>query len=102
MIALLSCVQWPTSLSPAIAHPFEAARDVLRFYREFTQSVPDELTVFCGLVYAPGSTDVRLAALVVCHAGSAEQAEKDLAPLRDFGSPLVVDVGPMPYPVMNT
>ena len=85
-----------------IAHPFEAAKDVLRFHREFTQSVPDELTVFAGLVYAPGSTDVRLVALVVCHAGSPEQAEKDLAPLRDFGSPLVVDVGPMPYPVMNT
>ncbi len=85
-----------------VAHPFEAAGDVLRFYRDFTASVPDELTVFAGLVYAPGSTDVRLAALVVCHAGSQEQAEKDLAPLRAFGDPIVAEVGPMPYPVMNT
>ena len=85
-----------------IAHPFEAARDVLRFYREFTESVPDELTVFGGLVYAPGSSDVRLAALVVCHAGPAEQAQRDLAPLREFGEPMVVELGPMPYPVMNT
>ena len=85
-----------------IAHPFEAARDVLRFYREFTASVPDELTVFSGLVYAPDSSDVRLAAFVVCHAGPAEQAEKDLAPLRAFGEPVVAEVGPMPYPVMNT
>src|SRR5882724_944189 len=45
-----------------IAHPFEAARDVLRFYRGFTESVPDALTVFAGLVYAPGSADLRLAA----------------------------------------
>jgi len=85
-----------------VAHPFEAAGDVLRFYRDFTASVPDELTIFAGLVYAPGSTDVRLAALVVCHAGSQEQAEKDLAPLRAFGDPIVAEVGPMPYPVMNT
>jgi FAD/FMN-containing dehydrogenase len=85
-----------------IAHPFEAAGDVLRFYREFTQSVPDELTVFAGLVYAPGSSDLRLAALVVCHAGPAEQAQKDLAPLREFGEPLMVELGPMPYAVMNT
>jgi FAD/FMN-containing dehydrogenase len=85
-----------------VAHPFEAARDVLRFYREFTQSVPDELTVFGGLVYAPGSSDLRLAALVVCHAGPAEQAQKDLAPLREFGQPLMVELGPMPYGVMNT
>jgi FAD/FMN-containing dehydrogenase len=85
-----------------VAHPFEAARDVLRFYREFTQSVPDELTVFAGLVYAPGSSDLRLAAMVVCHAGPAEQAQKDLAPLREFGQPLMVELGPMPYAVMNT
>jgi FAD/FMN-containing dehydrogenase len=84
-----------------IAHPFEAARDVLRFYRQFTQSLPDELTVFAGLVYAPGSSDVRLAALVVCHAGPVEQAQRDLAPLREFGQPLVVNVGPIPYPAMN-
>ena len=29
-------------------------------------------------------------------------AERDLAPFKTWGSPLVVDVGPMPYPVMNT
>jgi FAD binding domain len=85
-----------------IAHPFAAARDVLRFYREFTESVPDELTAFAGLTYAPGSSDLRLAAIVVCHAGTAGQAQKDLAPLREFGEPLMVELGPMPYPVMNT
>lgn len=85
-----------------IAHPFEAARDVLRFYREFTQSVPDDLTVFAGLVYAPGSSELKLAALVVCHVGPVEQAQKDLAPLREFGQPLMVELGPMPYAVMNT
>ena len=31
-----------------VAHPFERARDVLRFYRDFTKSLPDELTVFGG------------------------------------------------------
>ena len=36
-----------------VAHPFAAAGDMLRFYREFTRSVPDELTVFAGLVHAP-------------------------------------------------
>jgi FAD/FMN-containing dehydrogenase len=85
-----------------IAYPFAAARDVLRFYREFTESVPDELTAFAGLVYAPGSSDLRLAAIIVCHAGTAGQAQKDLAPLREFGEPLIVELGPMPYPVMNT
>ena len=40
--------------------------------------------------------------MIVCHTGDPETAERDLAPLRAFGRPLVVDVGPMPYPVLNT
>jgi FAD/FMN-containing dehydrogenase len=85
-----------------IAYPFEAATDVLRFYRDFTQSVPDELTVFAGLVHAPDVSGTKLAAMVACHAGPAEKAAKDLAPLRAFGEPLLVEIGPIPYPAMNT
>jgi FAD/FMN-containing dehydrogenase len=85
-----------------IAYPFDAARDVLRFYREFTESLPDELTVFAGLVHAPDGSGTELAAIAVCHAGSAEQAEKDLAPLRAFGEPVMAEVGAMAYPAMNT
>ncbi|HWQ24208.1 MAG TPA: FAD-binding oxidoreductase [Gaiellaceae bacterium] len=85
-----------------VAHPFEAARDVLRFYRDFTASAPDELTAFSGLVHAPDGSGAKLAAIVVCHAGPEEQAERDLAPLRAFGEPALVEIGPLPYPVMNT
>jgi len=85
-----------------IAHPFEAAKDVLRFYREFTASVPDELMVWAGLIGAPDGSGALLAVYGICHAGDPEQAEKDIAPLREFGSPVLVQVGPMPYPVMNT
>ena len=85
-----------------VAYPFEAAGDVLRFYRELTASVPDELTVFCALVHAPDGSGVKLAALAVCHAGSPERAEEDLASLRAFGEPILVHLGPIPYPVMNT
>ena len=40
--------------------------------------------------------------MVVCHTGTPEEAERDLAPFKEWGSPLVVEVGRMPYPVMNT
>jgi FAD/FMN-containing dehydrogenase len=85
-----------------IAHPFEAAKDVLRFYRKFTASVPDELMVWAGLIGAPDGSGALLAVFAICHAGDPDQAEKDIAPLREFGSPVLVQVGPMPYPVMNT
>jgi FAD/FMN-containing dehydrogenase len=85
-----------------IAHPFEAAGDVLRFYRDVTTSLSDDLSIFAGLVHAPDGSGVPLAALLVCHTGPADQAEADLAPIIGFGSPAVVQVGPMPYPVINT
>lgn len=85
-----------------IAHPIGAARDLLRFYRDFTRGVPDELTVFAALVHAPDGSGMPLAALIVCHCGDLEQAEKDVRPLRQFGQPAVVQVGPLPYPVINT
>lgn len=85
-----------------IAHPVEAAGDLLRFYRDGVADCPDDLTVFAGLVHAPDGSGMKLAALIVFHAGTPEEAEQDLAPFKQWGSPLVVDVGPMPYPVMNT
>jgi FAD/FMN-containing dehydrogenase len=39
---------------------------------------------------------------VLFHAGDAGEAERELAPFRAWGSPLMVDVGPMPYAAMNT
>jgi FAD/FMN-containing dehydrogenase len=85
-----------------IAHPFEAAADLLRFYRDAIADASDDLEMFAALVHAPDGSGTKLAALIVCHTGSPEQAEADLAPFKAWGSPLVVDVGPMPYPTMNT
>ena len=85
-----------------IAHPIEAGADMLRFYRDALAGAPDDLSVFAGLVHAPDGSGMKLAAMIVFHAGSPEEAERDLAPFTSWGSPLQVQVGPMPYPVMNT
>jgi FAD/FMN-containing dehydrogenase len=74
----------------------------LRFYRDAVAGASDDLTVFAGLLHAPDGSDVKLAALVVFHAGDALQAERELEAFTTWGSPFLVDVGPMPYPVMNT
>jgi FAD/FMN-containing dehydrogenase len=85
-----------------IAHPIDAAGDLLRFVRDEVESASDDLTVFAGLVHAPDGSGLKLSAMVVFHTGTPEEAERDLAPYKEWGSPLVVDVGPMPYSVMNT
>ena len=91
-----------TIVGGLIAHPFDAARDLLRFYRDAVAEAPDDLTVFAGLVHAPDGSGTKLAALVACHAGEPADAERDLEPFKTWGSPLMVQVGPMPYPAMNT
>jgi FAD/FMN-containing dehydrogenase len=85
-----------------IAHPFDAAPELLRFYRDAVADCSDDLTVFAGLVHAPDGSGVKLAAMVVFHTGDPTEAERDLAPFKEWGSPLLVDVGQLPYPVMNT
>src|SRR5437762_7641438 len=43
----------PTVTGGLIAYPFDDARDVLRFFRDRTASLPDEQTLFGGLIHAP-------------------------------------------------
>src|SRR6266581_2979986 len=78
-----------------VAYPFDRARDVLKFFRDSTASLPDELTVVSGLLYSPDGT--KLSAMAVCHCGSLEAGEKVVRPFREFGSPLMDTIGPMPY-----
>jgi FAD/FMN-containing dehydrogenase len=85
-----------------IAHPIDAAGDMLRFYRDAVASASDDLTVFAALVHTPDGSGTKIAGMVVFHTGTPEEAERELAPFKEWGSPLVVEVGPMPYPVMNT
>ena len=92
----------PTITGGLAIHPFSDAAAVLRFFRDFTAAGPDELGVIGALIHAPDGSGTKLAALVVCHAGSQAKAQEDLAELLAFGSPLDVQIGPMPYSVVNT
>jgi FAD/FMN-containing dehydrogenase len=91
-----------TVVGGLIAHPIDAAPDMLRFYRDAVADASDDLSVFTGLVHAPDGSGAKLAAMVVFHVGDTDEAERDLEPFKAWGTPAVVEVGPMPYPVMNT
>jgi FAD/FMN-containing dehydrogenase len=85
----------PMVLSGPVFHPAARARDVLRFYREFSASEPDELTTYAGLLTGPDGTP--LVGIVPCYAGPPEQGEKLVERLHKFGPPVVDMIGPMPY-----
>jgi FAD/FMN-containing dehydrogenase len=84
-----------------IGYPFASAWDVLRHFRDVTRDLPDEFTVFAGLVHAPDGSGEKLAALVACHCGPAEEAERAVQPIKRFGTPALDAIGPMPYTAMN-
>jgi FAD/FMN-containing dehydrogenase len=85
-----------------VAHSFEAARDVLRLYRELVAEAPDELGLIAALVHAPDGSGIPLAAVAICHSGESAQAESDLASLLEFGNPVLCEVGPTSYQALNT
>lgn len=82
------------------AHPFQAARDTLRFYRDATTSIPDELMLFGGLIHSPDGAQ-KLAAIVACHCGPLADGEAAARPLKAFGPPVMDALGPMPYSAVN-
>ncbi len=88
----------PVITGGLVVHPFPAAGEVLRFFRDYTSSgLSDDLTTVGALVHAPDGSGMKAAGIAVCHVGSAEDAQGDLEPLLAFGSPVDVQVGPMPY-----
>jgi FAD/FMN-containing dehydrogenase len=89
-----------TVLGGMVLHPFERARDVLRFYREFGTNLPDELTTIAGILTGPDGDLV--VALVACYAGPLDEGERVLAPLRRFGPPVADTIAPISYTVMQT
>lgn len=89
----------PTITGGMIAYPFDRARDVLRFFRETTAKLSDEMTVFGGLIHSPEGA--KLSAMVASHCGSLADGEKSMRPIKEFGSPLVDTIGPMGYSDLN-
>lgn len=84
-----------------VAYPFAAAWDVLRHYRDVTASLPDELTVFGGLVHAMDGSGEKLAVMVLCHCGTLAKGEQAVEPIKRFGTPALDAMGPMPYSQLN-
>ena len=82
-----------------LIHPQARAAEVLRFYRDFMASAPDELTAYAAMLHTPDGDPV--VGIVPCWCGDLDEGEKYLQPLREFGPPLMDAVGPLPFPQMQ-
>lgn len=92
----------PMVVSGLIAHPIDAARDVLRFFRDLTAgSLPEELVVWGGLLHAPDGSGAPIAILAACHCGPVRDGEAAVRSIKEFGSPIMDAIGPTTYSATN-
>lgn len=76
----------------------------MRFYRDWITDVPDELTTVVVHRKAPPLPVVPVelhgepvVTVICCYAGSVEEGEKVVAPLKAFGSPVLDLCTPKPF-----
>jgi FAD/FMN-containing dehydrogenase len=83
---------------------------VMRWFRQFQPSAPDEFYMFLGLQVVPPGDPFpkehwakKMCALVISHNGTLEKAEKDVNAIRAaLPKPIIDWAQPMPYPVLQT
>ena len=94
----------PEVLSGLIVYPFEQARSVLTHYREYVETIPDELCVWAVLRKAPPlpflPEEVHGREVVIfafMHSGELAEGERLIEPVRHFGDAYGMHIGPTPY-----
>jgi hypothetical protein len=85
-----------------LAHPFEKAGDVLRFCRDMTQSLPDDLAMLAGVLCHPDGSGVKIVGVGACHTGPAEDGAAAIQPIKALGTPVLDVMGPLPYSQLNS
>lgn len=90
----------PIMTGGLVAHPFDKARDVLRFYRDVTAAgLPDEMLMLGALLTGPDGS--KLVGIAASHCGALEDGARAVAPLKQFGQPIMDVLGPIPYSQLN-
>jgi FAD/FMN-containing dehydrogenase len=94
----------PIVLAGPVFWRIEDAPEVLRFYRDWIAEAPDELMTIVihrkapPLPFVPAELHGELIVGVVsCYAGPVEEGERVIAPMKQFGSPVLDACAPKPY-----
>jgi FAD/FMN-containing dehydrogenase len=89
--------------------PMEDATEMMRWYRKYILSVPDDVYgYFAFLSVPPGPPfpehlhNKKMCGVVWCYTGPIKKAEKVFKPIRSFKAPALDMVGPIPHPVLQS
>src|SRR5919202_2572323 len=94
----------PTVLAGLTLHPIEEAKDLIRTYRDYMESAPEELSTAVVILQAPpapfipehlhGKPVLGMAGIYI---GDVDEGREVMAPLKELGPPAVDMIQPMPY-----
>jgi len=85
----------PAIIGGLVVHPFARAAEVLTFYNAFMKTAPDELVGAAVLMTAPDGQ--KACGIAVTYPGDLAEGERIVAPIKQFGLPVLDVIGPMPY-----
>jgi FAD/FMN-containing dehydrogenase len=85
----------PTVLAGSLVYEWKHVRDALRLYAEFSAAAPDAVCTDAALITMPDGTHGF--AISAFYAGSIEEGERALRPLRKALTPIADRIGPISY-----
>jgi FAD/FMN-containing dehydrogenase len=94
----------PIVFGGMLMYPAALGSSLVRFWRDFMRTAPDEVGSGLAFICAPPEEFVPepvrgqpVIGVVVCYSGDPDDGPKVLAPLLEFGPPAIAMVQPMPY-----
>ena len=94
----------PTVLAGLALHPIDDAKDLIRGYRDYVESAPEELSTGVVILQAPpapfipehlhGKPVLGMAGIYI---GDVDEGRDVMTPLKELGTPAVDMIQPMPY-----
>ena len=94
----------PMVLGGLALHPIDEAKDVIRSYRDYVETAPEELATGTAILQAPPAPFIPehlhgkpVLGIPAIYIGDAEEGREVMAPLKELGPPAVDMIQPMPY-----
>ena len=98
-----------TVVGGPVLYDIADAPEVMRWYRELLPSLPEELSGWIGLLTIPPAPPFpedlwgrKACGIIWCYTGPHDRADQVLAPVREFGRPLVVGLHAMPFTALQS
>lgn len=97
-----------TVIGGPVLYDIADTAEVMRWYRDLHPSLPEELSGWIGVLTVPPAPPFpehlwgrKACGIVWCYTGPHDRADAVLEPVRSHGSPLLVGLHAMPYPMLQ-